>query len=347
MRQLCFLFTIIFLAAMTSCATMDVTLNVLEPADISIPSNIQKMAVVNRSLPDKDEKAKNVVEGILTGEAPFADRAGSAECLRGVADALVQSPRFTIFVPREPNLKGTGTRKFPAPLDWNVIDDICRKTGADAVLSLEIFDSNNRINYHLEQRSKTILGKEMKYMANVGLLRSSIEAGWRVYNPSTRQIVDENVFTDYREWNAEGESEKLAFGRLPAQTEAVKMAGYFAGEQYAKRISPNRVRVGREFYKKGNSDMKYAKRLCQSGRWDEAADVWKKYTEAPKAKLAGRACYNMALAEEINGNLQAALDWSDKAFVRYNIKNARTYSNILKWRINQQHRLDEQMTPAP
>lgn len=331
------------LLTLASCSTMNVTLTVLEPAQINVPRGIRSLAVVNRSLPAKEEKVKNVLEGVITGEGLFADRAGSFECVRGVADGLVSSPRFTVVVPPENELKGTGTRQFPAPLDWNTVERICRQNQTDALLSLEVFDSNNLYSDRKEQRTRKENDREVKYEVTITHVRSNIESGWRIYDPANRQIIDESIFTDYREWEAEGRSHKEALVNLPPQNEIVKQAGYFAGTQYARRISPSWIHTGREMYKKGNDDMKYAKRLAQTNRWEEAADVWRKYTDDPDSKLAGRACYNMALAAEIAGNLQEAIEWAEKSYVRYNNKKAREYSYILKNRLNRQQRLDEQM----
>ncbi|HQK36819.1 MAG TPA: DUF6340 family protein, partial [Bacteroidales bacterium] len=183
----------------------------------------------------------------------------------------------------------------------------------------------------------------IKYDVTVTHVRSNIESGWRIYDPAGKRIIDESIFTDYREWEAEGRTHKEALVNLPPQNEIVKQTGYFAGTQYARRISPSWIRTGREMYKKGNDDFKYAKRLAQTNRWVEAANEWHKYTEDPDPKLAGRACYNMALAAEIAGNLKEAVEWAEEAYVRYNNKKAREYSYILKNRLFRQQKLEEQM----
>jgi len=47
-------------------------------------------------------------------------------------------------------------------------------------------------------------------------------------------------------------------------------------------------------------------------------------------KIAGRATYNMAIINEINGDLDAALGWAQKAYEDYNIKPALEYVRILE-----------------
>ena len=46
--------------------------------------------------------------------------------------------------------------------------------------------------------------------------------------------------------------------------------------------------------------------------------------------MADRACYNMAIINEINGNLDKAIEWAQKSYEDYNDKLALQYLNILK-----------------
>ena len=73
------------------------------------------------------------------------------------------------------------------------------------------------------------------------------------------------------------------------------------------------------------------------GQWDEAGELWKKETGNPKIKIAGRAAYNMAIISEIDGDLEAALNWARKAWGDYNIKLALDYVRILE---NRQYKSD-------
>ena len=66
------------------------------------------------------------------------------------------------------------------------------------------------------------------------------------------------------------------------------------------------------------------------GKWDEAGDLWKKETENPKMKIAGRAAYNMAIISEINGDLDSALGWAQKSYEDYNNKLGIRYVRILE-----------------
>ena len=60
-------------------------------------------------------------------------------------------------------------------------------------------------------------------------------------------------------------------------------------------------------------------------------------------KIRGYAAYNLALAAEVQGDLDVALDWAKKSYSDFRNKKALSYSRVLQQRIYDQARLKEQM----
>jgi hypothetical protein len=329
-----------------SCKTTSVSVEVLKPAQISVPPGIKSLALVNRSSPTKKERNKNILEGIITGEVPFVDKRAAEECVKGVLNRLDGSPRFTALIPGGIELKGTGTREFPEALDWEKVERICKQNNADALVVLEVFDSDNIYEMTQREAKRKENNVEITYTEYVASLRVQIEAGWRIYYPAQKRIIDQNIYSDAKRWtNASDAKKKAQAGLIPIEN-AVAEAGYFAGQQYAKRISPLWMWVSRMYYKKGNDDFKKATRRAQVNDWKGAAELWKKYVKSSNSKIAGYATYNMALACEMEGDLDAALDWAKKSYADYGNNKARYYMNALQIRINDQIRLQEQMEGA-
>ena len=329
----------------TSCKTKSLSVRVLKPADIYVPGKIKTLAVVNRSLPTKGDGSRvvNVLEGLVTGEGIFVDRNASERCVSGLADKLLNSPRFTVTVPTGLDIRGTGTAQFPEPLQWKQVEKICKDYSADALILLETFDSNISRDFRTKQRTKKENDKEVTYTEHIALIDIAINAGWRIYFPSERKIVDQNVFVDRKGWDGKGLTKSEAERNLPRSEKAVEDAGYFAGTQYAHRISPMWIWVPRKYYVKGNDDFKDARYKVQSKKWEDAALIWKRYVNDPDTKIAGYACYNMALASEVLGEFEIALDWAQKAYSDYYLKPAREYINILENRIREAEALNKQM----
>jgi hypothetical protein len=342
MRKNLFFLATLFVT-LTACKTTYVTVNVLKPAQITIPPRINNIVFVNRSLPAKSERFKNILEGAITGEAILADRRGAEECIKGVMGSLNQSPRYKVVAPGNVDLRGTGTREFPPMLDWRVVEDICKHNQADALITLDVFDSNNAVTMSERQVERKEGERVIKYTEFLATLRVDIETGWRIYFPADKRVIDQNIYTDGRSWSNANEARKKAEAGLPFLDNAIADAGFYAGSQYAHRISPMWINVSRYYYKKGNDDFKTADRFGKSGDWQGAAHIWEKYVDSGDAEIAGNACYNMALAEELEGNLEKALEWARKSYTKYNNKKGRYYANILQNRLRDQERLDQQM----
>jgi hypothetical protein len=131
-------------------------------------------------------------------------------------------------------------------------------------------------------------------------------------------------------FTGKGVNPLVAAAGLIGRKDAVNQVSNKAGREYAMRILPYQIRVSRDYYVKGTDNFKIAKRRAQMGKWDEAGELWEKETNNSSGKIAGRACYNMAIINEINGDLNTALGWAQKAYEDYNNKLALDYVRILE-----------------
>ncbi|HSN09453.1 MAG TPA: DUF6340 family protein, partial [Hanamia sp.] len=219
---------------------------------------------------------------------------------------------------------------FPAPLSWDVVEKYCDDNNADALFSLELFDTDSKIDYSVYKTSvRTPFGNvpAIEQQANMHTL---VKAGWRIYDLRDKEILDEAAVARTITYHARGINPLLAAQALIDRKEAVKEVGNIAGHAYAFRIIPLWIRVSRNYYVRGTDNFKIAKRKAQTGNWDEAAKLWKQETSNPKRKVAGRACYNMAIINEINGHVDEAIKWAQRSYENYNNHLALTYVNILK-----------------
>lgn len=326
-----------------SCKTSYLTVDVLKPARIDVPNEIKSVAIINRSLPAKEERAMNIIEGVISGEGIFNDRLGSEKCVVGAVELLNSSPRFKAVSPRGLDLRGTGTDRFPPALEWNIVNDISSRHNVDAVIALETFDSDSHTDYDRHEYTREEDGRKVKHVEYRAEVRMEIEAGWRIYHAGKERIVDENVYVDHISWDADGPTREAAKRNLPSKGRIIEDAGFFAGEQYAARISPVWIKVSRNYYSKGNEELESASRYAKQGNWDKAAGIWEEVAKSSDPKIAGYAAYNLALSNEMQGNLTTALEWAEKSYYDFNNKKARNYINTLKGRIADEKRLDKQL----
>lgn len=342
------LFLLSLLAALFSGCMSSTSLQVLQPAQLTVPEHINTIALLDRSKPSKGWA--NVLEGILTGEAISQDRRSRQEAMNGLTNALTRTPRFQI---KNTGIEMEGSKagvNLPRPLDWSEVERICHDYHADALVALESFDSDNntstrqQVNKHKDKK-----GKEYTEISYNARLRTSARIGWRTYDPQNKIIFDEYVTEDHLERSAYGDTERSAISNLPSQISLTRDVAFNVGIEYGARIAPIYVNVTRNYYNsaKGYKEqMKQAARYFEARKLDEATNIWKKIIAEGKKtnpKAAGRAAYNMAVASEVNGRLDIALDWAQIAWNDYANKKARQYINILKQRQNDARKAASQL----
>lgn len=103
------------------------------------------------------------------------------------------------------------------------------------------------------------------------------------------------------------------------------------------------MKVNRAYYSKGHDDFELTKRYVKTNSWDEAADVWQRLVDSPDLKISGMAAYNMALANEMNGELEIAIAWAKKSYEEFGNRKALNYLRILDKRLADRQILQQQM----
>jgi hypothetical protein len=325
-------FLILILAViMSSCKTNQLYLSVVEPAPVTLPADIKKVGVINRSASTDETKAIDVAEKVLTLEGANLDKEGAVESIKGLSEELLNNNRFTEVIPlNDIDFRTPKIGMFPAPLSWDIVSQICKSTGTDALFSLEKFDTDTHINYSTRKVDiKTPLGT-IPGLEHQASMETVVKTGWRIYDPAGKAILDEFIYDESIVSSGRGVNPLAAAAALMGRKEAVKQVGNKAGHGYALRIIPFEIRVMRDYYVKGSDRFKVAKRKAQMGKWNEAGELWKAELENPKMKVASRATYNMAIISEINGDLDGALKWAQKSFEDYNNKLGREYVRILE-----------------
>lgn len=305
-------------------------MSVQEPAPVSVPGYIKKVGVINRSLASEATSAANKVDQVLSLEGKELDKEGSEACISGLVNELQKNNRFELVKLLPIDMRSTGAGVFPAQISWDEITRICKEQQVDAVFVLELYDTETKISYATHNTTvKTPLG-EIPAIEHEATMLTLVNAGWRIYDGTGKTVLDEYKMTKDITSSGRGINPVAAAGALMGRKDAVKQVSTFAGEEYAQSILPFWIRVTRDYYVKGTDNFKMAKRRAQTGNWDGAAELWAKETSNPNWKVAGRACYNMAIINEINGNLDEAITWAQKSYEDYGNKLALEYVNILK-----------------
>lgn len=340
----CFFMAFFILA---SC-TKNVSLTRLMPAEIPVPNHVQRLLLVDRTLPES--QGVSIVEGILTGEAPFEVRNAIDATMATIQQELTTSPRYEIIRAGERLKGGLFGEVFPKPLSWQEIESLCEKYQADGVLTLEKFDSDFLITETKVKIKKEIgSGKDVRIIEVPGILTeglASVQVGFRLYDPRTGTLVDQADFGTNNVWTAEAETRTQALALLIDKSLATRQVGQMAGASYARRVAPMYVDIQRNYYgkPKDHPSLSEGARHAEVDQWQEAIVAWEKgLSMVSDPKTQGKFCFNLALAHEVLGDLTEAKNWAGKAYTQFGFKKGRGYARELEQRMMEEEMLRQQL----
>jgi len=324
MKNIYLLYFTAILLFLSSCGSSGhVYLNYPQEPIVLLPNNINDIVLVNRSLTKDEDKNAETMEAISSGEIAGSDKIASDDAIKGVFDGINNKSHIKVVIPETLRLYGTGTRQTPDLINWEKVTEICELANADALLVLETFDSNSDIirNAVSEQVSSVIItGKPSTRLPSQAQV--NVKSYWRLYNPEAKTIMDQHQQTYYMNFN-------LLNGLPPVN--ALSETAYAAGLDYINRYLPTYYRVKREMYKKGkgsNSTFDAGWRSAEVAKWSDAIANWEEVVRLEN-KSSGRAALNIAVAYEVLGDTDLALQWAQRAYSDYGDKLSRDYAKIL------------------
>jgi hypothetical protein len=269
----------------------------LKPADVNIPSSVRSLVVVPRCDLDSANRQSLILSGKKSNFE--LDSMMAKSIVNGCADALLESPRFTLF---NPLIKRSLSEDFTIPsytLPWSVIRSVAGDPPHDGVLSFESGTISDSLFHEYED------GWLSNYQYQV-----VIKSFWRLYRLSDFQSK-EFRFTDTVSFFLESRAEFVSDPSI--RIEFISNALYESGLRTAKRLAPwwdicdrNYFRLGPSAFAKGANDLK-------QGKWKEAAEIYRPYTGSKNKMIAAKACFNMAVTSEMANNIPAALEWLAKS----------------------------------
>ena len=322
---------IIFVACLIcACSGLkNIGIEIAIPPEYPIGEDIQSLALLNRSLTrgftnnSIDSLEKILVYHKMSLDSVFQDSIATDTVIQVAAKALFESGRFDVVIPIERNIARTDNEEIVNPLNSSFINDICSDFKVDGVLVLESFVEQLKTKYD-------IIAQALNY--NNGISASTDLAyfsDWRLYRPHNLKPVIRFQIGDSIFWNAESSSLEETYAQMPRTKEALVGGGIASGLKMAAYISPRWVSQTRYYYLTGKSEIDAAEPLIKSNKWEEAATIWSKYALDPSKTIRSKVQYNSALAAEMNGDLNLAIEWGVKSFKSRYTKAVEVYLKTL------------------
>ena len=313
----------------SSSAWVNITL--VRPSELVVPDYIKSIALIDRT--KQDDTRQNKVEQVLTGEVFKQDEQAVFQLGEGFIEACSGTQRY-ITVRTAERYASDGTKStFPAPLDWNTVTDICNRHQTDALLSIEIFDTDFILTHNPVKVDPVDGGRGIPRLEFRATGVAVINMGIRLYDAANRVILDEYQTTHRMNFDAQGGTLQAAVNMLLDKVEATKRASNEAGFMYGQRITPTYYQATRYFFDSPRKKLGAGVRYSEVGNWKSAIEAWTKVVNSEKRKHAGHAAYNIAVGYEVLGDMEKAKEWAARSHTEFAEKEADDYYKMLCNRI--------------
>lgn len=326
------LLIISFLIVLASCSsTQLVTINTMEPAKIDLSNKILRVGVLNGvGYIDKSIATKGI-DRLIAIEDQWLISKGQDAAVHALVEELKKDSRFEV---EALDAFEDGTDKIEInsnELSWKEIKAICDKHNIDALFSLTHFDAETSVSFKKTKMEQVNMMREKESVSAQEItLETLIENGWRIYDPTLGVIIDEYTDNQQIVSKAKGTDPVAALRAIGSRKESMLSKGKLTGNSYGERLKPSEHKIIREYFVKGTNKLIQAGKSMSDGDLKSATALWKEETSNSKSKIKGRAFYNLAVGEEIGGDLHQAIAWATKAKESLNDKGSQSYLSELE-----------------
>jgi hypothetical protein len=287
------------------------------PAKQELPDDIQSLTLMNRSI---NNQFMNHQEDSLENyfyrhnyqlAAVVLDIEAADTTLLSLANLLNASGRYDVTIPEKRNIQREEAYNIiPDTLSTEAVRNICKEYNTDALLVLEQFSTKAMTDLNKE----TIQGDNGNYNSYYASLDMKYNAFFRIYKPGSKTI--EIPLNDTIYWESADDFLELMLRKLPSIKQASISAAIKVALDVDAKISPTWVPEKRGYFRLTRKNDQ-GKQLMDENKIEEAREYWMQMAQSDKKKIKGRAEYNLALASELDGDLDKAMEWALKSYNTY------------------------------
>lgn len=307
------------LTMLVSCKSYFATMTIENalPAKNELPVDIQSVTLMNRAMSDQfanypeDSLQQYFYRNGYQLSKIALDSMAADTTIKALAALMFESGRYDVVIPVERDLKRSiSYEQLPDTLLQSEVADICDRYNTDAVMVLERFYSKVMADFSSEKYIDRFTGFAYSYYATLDL---KYDAVFRIYKPGLNPYMKDIETTDTIYWESADVEQKGLFEKLPSIKQAMINAGIKIALDIDSKISPNWIQEKRGYFLFSRKDDK-GEQLMKENKYDEAAVYWAELAKSKSKKIRSKAEFNMALLSELNGDIDAAIDWGVKSY---------------------------------
>lgn len=344
MKKAGLLFFVVFLSAWVGCTTKRLAVQVLKSAEITLPRDVVRVGVANRTnlawLSDPPVYEK----GIKTSRFRDLKQVGPKKVVEGFIVELGGFNRFVTVPVNTPEVvDSNATQIFSAKTD--VLETIKKDYNVDVLVSLEDYkvdlltEGNIYSNAYYDGFGNTIIVPRFQ-----GRRTIKVTAFWRVYNMKNFTVSFERSVETVLAFASNGYNSDESYRRLPEQNGSVENTSQIAGIDFAKMYVPYWQDTERMIYVGQSNKWLDAADSAEVGNWASAAEQWKLLSKkAGLPIIQKQAIFNLYTAYEVLGNFDEAEYWAKLGKRKFSDKDFSAALFFLDKRRVENLRLDEQL----
>lgn len=323
-----------------SCiSTKPLYIEIPQKSKKELPENIQSLLLVARVVDERytdleaDSLQKLFYHQQFDYDTIINDVQTVDTTLRALGELLFESGRYDFVIPENRFLEFEKNAFITKEMPWSEVKTLCDTFGTDAILSIDYFKTRVSTTYDKENFFEP--GSNSFYTVARAQMKVAYEALFRVYDPGRERIILREFLRDTIIWEDEDSSTNKLFDRFTSVKDALTEAGIAIALDLSEEISAKWYEEKRSYFATGDSNMKQAGQLLNAGQYEPAIALWKETVEKGKSKsLKSKAEFNIALGYELQGDLDAAIEWGLKSYETMYRTNTYNYLEILKRRKN-------------
>lgn len=292
----------------SGCQSIEqLSIDYMLPAEISFPSSLKRVAVVN-NMPAIPDNKLILEEADKKGETELARKTnyfnGDAQiATEALAEALANENYFDEVVICDSALRAKDINPRESTLSRTDVQSLTESLDVDFLIALE----------NVQIRST----RKIEYVPDWGVYEGTLDVKvyptLKVYLPNrSGPMVTVNA-ADSIFWNNPGSNIAQAGNNLIDDKEMVKEASQFAGTIPVKHLLPYWKTASRYLFTGGSVNMRDAAVYVRENDWDNAIELWKQTYSSKKGKQKMYAAYNIALGYEMKDSISTAEEWALKA----------------------------------
>jgi hypothetical protein len=324
------------LTALGACKPVSyLTVDLTDPPKDGLPAEIQSLTLVNRAVDKRftDDPGDSIqlrfYESQFNLDTVIYDIHAADTLLQALGNLLYESGRFDIVIPENRYLAKDTLNPYSEQMSWDMAEDLTRRFKTDAVLSLDHYTTSISAIFGTKKDIRWDNLTEYTYFA--AKLRISYIANFRLYYPRNKDLLISYFLRDTLVWDGGNIVLKTLFKELTKVKDALTETGIATALDLSKRIAPNWKSYSRVYFSKGNSVLRQTNFLVQENDWETAMNMWMDKLKNTKSKsLKSKLEFNLALAYEMQGELNEAIRWGGKSYNSFYRPVTYNYLKILK-----------------